>query len=47
VIRSQPTVDYFSDLDLGPREPEPSRRLLATITSVALHIDDQVRGRLS
>ncbi len=38
VIGRQPTVDNFSDVDLALPEPEPSRRLLATIASVALHI---------
>src|SRR5262249_18561378 len=39
VIGSQPAVDNFSDLDLGPREPDASRRFLASVTCIALHVN--------
>jgi hypothetical protein len=38
VIGRQPAVDNFSELDLALSEPKPSRRLLTTMTSVALDI---------
>ena len=41
VIGRQPAVDNISDLDLTLPDSEPSRRLLATITGVALDIDDE------
>jgi hypothetical protein len=38
MIGRQPGVDHFADLDLALPEPEPPRRLLATIAGVALDI---------
>ena len=38
---SQPASDYVSDLDLGFREPEASRCLLAWVTCVAFHVDSE------
>lgn len=46
VIGRQPAVDNFSDLDLALPEPEPSRRLLATIAGVALYIHYRECGHL-
>jgi hypothetical protein len=39
VIGSQPVVNNFSDLDLGPRKPEASRRFLASVTCIALYVN--------
>jgi hypothetical protein len=47
MIRRQPAVDDFGDLDLALPELEPSRRLLATIASVALDIYYRKCGRFS
>lgn len=38
VVGRQPGVDHFPDLDLSLPQPEPPRRLLATIAGVALDI---------
>jgi hypothetical protein len=47
VIRCQPAVNDFRDLDMALAEPEPSRRLLATIAGVALDIHFQKCRRFS
>jgi hypothetical protein len=47
MIGCQPAVNDFRDLDLALAEPEPSRRLLATIAGVALDIHDRERGHVS
>src|SRR5262249_16679554 len=45
MIGSQPAVDHLCDVDLGAREPESSRRLLASGAGVALDLHDERQHR--
>jgi hypothetical protein len=47
VIGCHPSVDDLGDLDLVLSDPESSRRLLAPIAGVALHIHDQKCGHFA
>jgi hypothetical protein len=47
VIGCHPSVDDLGDLDLVLSDPESSRRLLAPIAGVALHIYGHKCGRFA